>query len=348
MSTIGIHGIGAVSPAGWGLPAFRSAIAAGQPLGAGELTRPGWTRALRVRRVPPPESKPSFFAHPRLRRTSPITHYAVASALEALGPDAELVKAGRLRLGIILCVMSGCVNYSRRFYDETLREPATASPLVFPETVFNAPASHLGALLGATAINYTLVGDPGSFLQGLAIAADWLAQGLVEGCVVVGAEESDWLTADAFRLFTREMIIAEGAGALYVRAGVCPSGVRLAAVSDALLFTNRPERCAAVRSAAAGAREHAARGAEGTVGTLLCDGLQGVGWLDEPEREVWRDWKGPRVSPRRILGEGLMASAAWQCVAAIDPLTRGVHPRAIVPISGINEHVMWAGFERDA
>ena len=70
--------------------------------------------------------------------------------------------------------MSGSVNYSRRFYDETLKDPATASPLVFPETVFNAPASHLAALLGTTAINYTLVGDPGTFLQGIALAADWL------------------------------------------------------------------------------------------------------------------------------------------------------------------------------
>ncbi len=56
--------------------------------------------------------------------------------------------------------------YSRRFYEEVLRDPATASPLIFPETVFNAPASHLAAFLGTTAINYTLVGDEGTFLAG--------------------------------------------------------------------------------------------------------------------------------------------------------------------------------------
>lgn len=345
MSEVWVQGVGAASPAGWGMGAFRQAIEEGKPLAVQELERPGWSRPLRVRRVPPAASRPAFLGHPRLRRASPITHHAVAAALEALGEDAERIKAGERRLGIILCVMSGCVNYSRRFYDETLRDPATASPLVFPETVFNAPASHLGALLGTTAVNYTLVGDPGSFLQGLVVAADWLSAGWVDGCVVIGAEELDWLTADAFRLFTRCMVVGEGAGALYLRAGDRPgqesAEVRLSAVSGAWLFTNRADRADAVRAAASEARAWAQDS-----GTLVCDGVQGVPWLDEPERESWRDWTGPRLSPRRVLGEGLMASAAWQCVAAADWLARGRHRRAVVQVSGINEHVMWAGFEQ--
>jgi hypothetical protein len=214
---------------------------------------------------------------------------------------------------------------------------------VFPETVFNAPSSHLAALLGTTAINYTLVGDPGSFLLGVVVATDWLNQGLVDGCLVVAAEESDWLTADAFRLFTRTMAVAEGAGALYLRpgtgAGAEGTGARLAAVSDAWLFTHRAGRDAAVREAAAEAQ------AGGMTG-VLCDGLQDVPWLDAPEREAWQSWPGRRISPRRVLGEGLMASAAWQCVAAADLVARGIESRAVVPLSGINEHVMWAAFDR--
>src|SRR5213592_3515692 len=212
-----VHGIGAVSPAGWGVLPLRETLAKGEPLSVRELARPGWTRSLRVRPVPPPSPRPNFLAHARLRRTSPITQYAVAAAIEALGEDAACVSNGSLRLGIIICVMTGCVNYSRRFYDETLKDPATASPLVFPETVFNAPASHLAALLGTTGINYTMVGDPGIFLQGLAIAGDWLLAGRVDGCLVVGAEEIDWLTADAYGLFARKIILSAGAGAVYVR-----------------------------------------------------------------------------------------------------------------------------------
>jgi hypothetical protein len=134
MSRIFIHGSGAASPAGWGCPALEQALPAGVPLPTQELVRPGHAKPLRLRRVPAPTSRPAFLAHPRLRRTSPITHYAVASAIEALGAEAVRAAAGGCRLGIIFCAFAGCVNYSRRFYDETLRDPATASPLVFPET----------------------------------------------------------------------------------------------------------------------------------------------------------------------------------------------------------------------
>src|SRR6266487_1334568 len=92
---ISINGIGAVSPAGWGVLPLREALAKDEPLPAKELARPGWTRSLRVRPVPPPSPRPDFLAHARLRRTSPITQYAVAAALEALGKDAARVSGDR-------------------------------------------------------------------------------------------------------------------------------------------------------------------------------------------------------------------------------------------------------------
>src|SRR5262249_53248507 len=131
LSGIFVRGEGAVSPAGWGVAAIREAIARDEPLPVKEMSRPGWARPLKVRTVPPASPRPAFISHARLRRASPISHYAVAAALEALGAEAADVANGAMRLGILMCVMSGCVNYSRRFYDETLKDPATASPLVF-------------------------------------------------------------------------------------------------------------------------------------------------------------------------------------------------------------------------
>ena len=78
-----VHGIGAVSPAGWGVLPLREALAKGEPIPVKELARPGWTRSLRVRPVPPLAPRPNFLAHARLRRTSSIAQYAVAAALEA-------------------------------------------------------------------------------------------------------------------------------------------------------------------------------------------------------------------------------------------------------------------------
>ncbi|MBC8096224.1 MAG: hypothetical protein H7Y43_10455 [Akkermansiaceae bacterium] len=340
MSNIYVHGLGAISPAGWGLPAFRAALARNEPLPPADLARPGWDKPLRVRKTPAASPRPAFLAHARLRRTSPIAHYAVSAALEALGEDAAKISTG-LKLGIVYCAMSGCVNYSRRFYDEVLKDPATASPLVFPETVYNSPASHLAALLGTTAINYTIVGDPGTFLQGIALAADWLSSERVDGCLVVGAEEIDWLMADAMKLFSRQSIVSDGAGALYLkREPVGGLGVQLNAITSPQLFHAGRSRAEAAQRVRAELSEFVQDS------ELLSDGLQGVPRADRDEQTAWSDWSQSRLSVKTILGEGFMAAATWQCVAAVDALREPSFNAATVSIVGCNQQAIAAQFVR--
>jgi hypothetical protein len=340
-TSIFVRGSGAVSPAGWGVAPLVQAIEAETPMAVRELLQPETSNVLRVRQVPAPNPRPPWLANARLRRTSPITQYSVAAAFEALGADSALVGNGALKLGVIACVMSGCVNYSRRFYDETLRDPATASPLVFPETVFNAPSSHIAAVLGTQAINYTLVGDPGTFVQGLALAADWLLAGMVDGCIVVGAEEIDWITSHAFRLFNRDVILSDGAGALYLRREhATANAVRLAAITDSHLFTSGTPRLEAVR------KMRRQLSFNGTTTTLV-DGLQGVPSYDAPEGKAWHDWPSRRLSPKRILGEGLMAASAWQAVLAVHEVEER-SPAAVLSVVGTNQQAIGAAFCRDS
>jgi hypothetical protein len=233
--------------------------------------------------------------------------------------------------------MSGCVNYSRRFYDEVLREPATASPLLFPETVFNAPASHIAALLGATAMNYTLVGDPGTFLEGLAVAAHWLNEDRVDSCLVIGAEEADWLTSDAFHLFSHSLILSDGAGAIYLKKSRPGALAELHCVTDCHLFFDLSHRVSAAQSA----RDQLPPCQKNQ---LLCDGLQNVPRLDLAERAAWRDWTAARVSPKLILGEGLMAAAAWQTVVAVDAVAGQGYSAANVSVIGSNQQAIAAQF----
>jgi 3-oxoacyl-(acyl-carrier-protein) synthase len=262
----------------------------------------------------------------------------VAAALEAIGTDASLVTEGKLRLGVVLCAMSGCVNYSRRFYDETLRDPGTASPLVFPETVFNAPASHLAALLGTPAKNYTLVGDPGTFLQGLALGANWLLEDNVDACLVIGGEECDWLTSDAFHLFCHENILSDGAGAVYLKTRADTAmQVELECVTESILFTHGRSRHQA-------AREVRAELPPNGESQLLCDGRVNLHGLDAAESAAWQDWNGARISPKAVLGEGLMAAAAWQCVVAIDALQQNGYTAANVSVVGCNQAAIAARF----
>ncbi len=341
MSRIFIKGWGAVSPAGWGMGPLRQALMKGEALPTRLFSCPGANQTAPIRSVPAPSPKPAFLAHARLRRTSPIAQYAVGAALEALGQSQLEAGNGSRRLGVVLCVMAGCVNYSRRFYGEALKDPERASPVLFPETVFNAPASHLAALLGATGINYTLVGDPGTFLQGLALAADWLEQDEVDGCLVIGAEELDWLVTQAFRLFDPEGTTSEGAGALYLCRE--PNGqpqLELKTISDPHIFRGTRER------------EQAARRARKQVGAggpncLLCDSLQGIPRLDRDEIAAWADWPGQRCSPKAIIGEAFTAGAAWQCVAAVDALARQeALSTAAVSVVGCNQQAIAAEFTR--
>lgn len=267
---------------------------------------------------------------PRMRRSPPIAQFVVAAALEALGADRQSVVEGKIRLGLVIGTMCGCVSYSRRFYHEALREPATASPLLFPETVFNAPGSHLAALLRSTGPNYTLVGDQGSLGTSLAIAANWLWDEEVDGCLVIGAEELDWVMADAMALYSRRIVLSEGAGALYLRLDeVGAPGIALSGISSPRLYRRSIPRESCIREVRA---ELPAL----MPGELLCDSQQGASRVDGPESRVWEDWSGFRISPRRILGEGLVAGAAWQLVAAAEALSAGEYAGATVSLVGCN------------
>jgi len=328
VSAVFVHGLGAVSPAGWGVPALTQAISAGVPLTTQTLARPGWESPLRVRTVPSPPERPAFLAHPRLRRSGVMTQHILAAALEALAEDAAIIQAGELRLGVIVCMMAGGVTYSRRFYEEVLQQPATASPLVFPETVFNAPASHLSAYLRSPTVNYTLVGDDGMFLQGLALAADWLELDRADACLVAGAEEMDWIVADAVRMFRRGAVYGGGAGAVYLKKDAL-APVALAAVTDSCSFTQNHRRPAAVR-------KMVAQLGPGFRDELLCTG--------DPQPLLRETYPGPHLALKPLLGEAFVASAAWQCVAACAAVAQKNHRSAAVAVTGTNQQVIGARF----
>jgi 3-oxoacyl-(acyl-carrier-protein) synthase len=280
-------------------------------------------------------------AHPRLRRASAITHFALAAAQEALAAGG-IAPAAAPRLGIVIGSHAACLRYTERFFGEVLRDPATASPLLFPETVINAPASHLAAFLGGADLTYSLIGDQTAFVQALAVAADWLTERRVAACLVVGAEEVAWTSADALQRFGRGGIGSEGAGALVLarEAGGHP-GVALECITDAHLYaglsTRKPATLAMRRDFPAP-----------QPGELLLDSRVGLRRFDQAETTAWQDWSGPRLSPRAVLGEGLCAATAWQCVAACAALAEGEAAAANVSVVGGNEQAIGVRFVRAA
>ncbi|HZE13124.1 MAG TPA: beta-ketoacyl synthase N-terminal-like domain-containing protein, partial [Chthoniobacterales bacterium] len=266
--------------------------------------------------------------HPRLRRSSAISRFAAIAGLEALADanvklDAETAK----RTALIFAVSNGGVIYTKRFYHDIVESGAqAASPLLFPETVFNAPASHLAAILGITGASYTLVGDGAVGTLALKMAEDLMLNENLDRCLVVAAEEADWLLCDAYRKWRllrsappiesfqqppRGTILSEGAGAMLIaRHGP----IRIEKISGGTNFK----------------RQQDAAGAIGKVFAELCDSsspsfvsasANGT-FIDGAELKAIEKHSpnAPVYSVKRAVGESVGASSLWQTIAAAQAL----------------------------
>jgi hypothetical protein len=158
--------------------------------------------------------------------------------------------------------------------------------------------------------------------------------------VIVGAEEIDWPTLDSFKLFSPGVICSEGAGAIYVSSRATESAVEVVAITEPHFYSDKKGKVQATKSVRAELMQKSAD-------TVLCDSRAGVSNYDVPDTATWNDWTGPRLSPKTLLGEGMMASAGWQCVAAVDAIRQGAAKSAVVSISGCLQQAVGASFARN-
>jgi len=226
--SLAIAGMGWVTPLGSGVDSVWDQLLHGHEASATTISEQFGDRSYSVFRVP--ESLMASFAHPRLRRASVISRFAAAAGLDALRAAGLEPGSHGERTALIFAISNGGVIYTKRFYSNIVQSGAqSASPLLFPETVFNAPASHLAAILGITGATYTLVGDGAVGIAAVKMAEDLMANEALDHCLVVGTEEIDWLLCDAYRRWRllrslppiepfseqqRGMILSEGAGAI--------------------------------------------------------------------------------------------------------------------------------------
>ena len=231
--SLAIAGMGWITPLGSGIDPVWERLLQGDEAQAEKITEQFSNQCYSVFRVPE-SALTSSPRHPRLRRASMISRFAAAAGLEALqAAGVKLDSQSAERMALVFAISNGGVIYTKRFYRDIVEGSAqSASPLLFPETVFNAPASHLAAILGITGATYTLVGDSAAGLLAIRMAEDLMTNQALDYCLVVGAEELDWLLCDAYRRWRllrlappvepfgridRGMILSEGAGAILLR-----------------------------------------------------------------------------------------------------------------------------------
>lgn len=330
-NSLHIAGWGAVSPAGWTSSDLVNAILNQVDLPFSlELRHPD-APPIPCRRVPPLASPPSWLRQPRLRRSSPITRFAVSAALEALHTP-EQPATPTTSLGVIFAVQNGSVNYSSRFFAEVLANPSLASPILFPETVFNAASSHISSLLASPALNNTLVSDAGGFLSALDMATQWLDDHHVTDCLIISAEEYDWLSAESLALFPGPKIASEGAAALWLRRTEQPSrtDILLEQITEAATITNQQPRFTAIQ------KMHLELAAPDNAALISAE--SGHPSWDRPHTESFAAWVGPRFTLQPQFGHGFSVLGGWQCVLACELLERGVcHDAVVTADTGANQ-----------
>jgi 3-oxoacyl-(acyl-carrier-protein) synthase len=328
-----ICGLGWVTPLGADLEEVWARLARGDVAEPKLITNPETGRE-HVYAPVPPKTVESLGRNPRLRRSSAISYFAVAAGLAALqNAGTALTPETAARTAIVFAISSGGVIYTRKFYEQIVKQGANcASPLLFPETVYNAPASHLAAQLGVDGATYTLVSDSTVGFSALEFAGQLLATSDLDRVVVVGAEESDWILCEAYRDWrysrrpggSRGALLAEGAAAVVLgREG----DLELTSHPGAPVF-RQSQAGASVRHVLAGLVP------DGEV-DLVIDGASGTA-ADRIENRALTE-RFPRAEfchPKLAFGESLGAGALLQIVVAALALRHGGLPGATEKSAG--------------
>lgn len=349
-----IAGMGWVTPLGSGVSNVWERLLNGDRAVAEQISSP-LGHDYPVFRVPS-DATAQAPPHPRLRRSSAISRFAVVAGLEALENAKVKVDAeAAARMALIFAVSNGGVIYTKRFYHDIVESGAqAASPLLFPETVFNAPASHLAAILGITGASYTLVGDGAVGILAMKMAEDLMQSDALDYCLVVGAEEADWLLCDAYRKWRllraappiepfqqppRGMIPSEGAGAILVGRN---RGIEIEQIASGTNFRKQRDASECVRAVFSElCRNKPNLVVASANGTFIDDAERGAILQSCPDAQVY--------TMKSAVGESVGASSLWQTIAAAQALLTQQLPSisereapfrsAIVSACGLNQQV---------
>lgn len=348
---IQIAGTGCVTPLGCSMDEIIRRIAAGERAAVTELTNPESGELLPAALVPA-EYTAHLNREPRLRRASTISLLAAAAGKAAIADSGiDFAADSKSGLAVVLGVSSGGVQYTRRFYGQVVKQGANAaSPLLFPETVYNAPASHIAAMLGVEGATYTLVGDGTVGLQALHFAGQLIETGAAQHVLVIAAEELDWTLVAAHKAWRltpacertsrhRGALLAEGAAAVVIgsegRRGTVHS-------RDGATCFSRREAPALMERVLTSLSEFAPV-------DLVVSGGNGT-WTDDViEAAVARNFPGTRrpwLKPKDEIGEILGAGALLQVLFAVDALERTDSRRALVAAMGWNQQAAAVVVER--
>lgn len=349
-ATVWVRTVGAVTPAGTGVPALLAALADPDWQPVVGLERPdgptlpvATCRGFSTQGILPP------LAARRLDRPSRLLAVAAREALAALG--APLPWPGE-RVG----VTAGTWNAGTSALVEVLRavfqaSPEEAPPAQFPSTVANAPASQLGILDSLAGPNLTFAEKQVGALRAVAEAARLLRHRRADAVLACGVDEGDWLNAEGYArlgaLRTPErpgMVLGEGAAVMALALSPGPRPLAAVAGWGSAAAGAPPYRYPADPGSLAAACNQALRRAglgahEVDLLVSLANGLPALAELEARAMEsLFGRHRPAAVGVTERLGEGA-AGGALRVLAATAAVAGDV-----LPSWGVPAHLAAAGF----
>jgi 3-oxoacyl-(acyl-carrier-protein) synthase len=201
LPSLAISGIGSVSPYG----ALCGTIDA-VPIQPRQITKwpvEGIRRAFLVEPFRPSDVVPGL----KTRRLDRLSVWALVTASLAI-KDArlDLSRDERSRVAVVCGTGLGCIELTESFLQSALDNGwAQTDPILFPETLWNSPASHVARCLELTGPNVTLSSTGQSGECALAQAASMVRFGQADRAIVIAG---DLLTRTAYEWYEAAALLS--------------------------------------------------------------------------------------------------------------------------------------------
>jgi len=198
-----ITGIGMVSPIGIGISAFWDALFTGRT-GIKEIQ--GFDAKGRRSHLGAEinsDDIDTVFSDKRFRRAANISKYCLAAVGLAI-EDSGFNPSGwdPARVGLVVGVTHGPVNYTREFHAVLVREGAlSASPALFSDAVLNAPAGNVSIAFNIKGASHTIAGGIPAGIDAIHYARRIMDNNNLDVCIAGGAEEIDAVVFDTYARF---------------------------------------------------------------------------------------------------------------------------------------------------
>lgn len=335
-SDIVITGIGVASPAGFGSEALWDAIIEKRPCFLPVALPKSKGRERLCATV---KGIDAFLDDRRLRRAAEISKYAIAAIRLAL-EDAGIDPAAWVsrEAGLVTAVTHGAIRFTTEFHESLIKEgPASASPMIFSDSVLNAPAGNASIVFNIRGAAHTVIGDLGAGILSVSTAIKTMRYSGLKVCLAGAAEEFEHVVSgvysrlgliapegsagDAIHPFsTGHNGFISGEGACFLVLEEKASALeRKARIYGEISYAKTP--LAAARSLDLGDRGE----------TIIFSGANGT-YADEKEgAALERLFDGKTARPyicciKPIIGESFAASSMMQVAAAAMSIHKGVAP----------------------